>query len=123
MGNLCGKESSPDPFDQPGRVLSSAPPPSTRKTVPVPKKVGGPPRTLGGDSGAAQSSTQQEDARRKAAEAAEARANAAKKPKGKLGSQLQEQKRQTRNDALAGASRDELRSREADQLAETRAYN
>jgi len=67
MGNLCGKE-SPDHFAQPGRTLSSAPPPQT--TAPVPRKVGGPPRTLGGATGA-QTDSQKEDARRKAAEAAE----------------------------------------------------
>jgi hypothetical protein len=73
MGNLCGKESSPDPFAQPGRTLSSAPPASNTKTSSVPRKVGGPPRTLGSNSSATnpQSSAQQEDARRKAAEAAE----------------------------------------------------
>jgi hypothetical protein len=73
MGNLCGKESSPDPFAQPGRTLSSAPPASNTKTSSVPRKVGGPPRTLGSNPSTTnpQSSTQQEDARRKAAEAAE----------------------------------------------------
>jgi hypothetical protein len=73
MGNLCGKESSPDPFSQPGRTLSSAPPTSNTKTSSVPRKVGGPPRTLGSNSSGTnpQSSAQQEDARRKAAEAAE----------------------------------------------------
>ena len=70
MGNLCGKESSPDPFAQPGRTLSSAPPPA--KTSTIPRKVGGPPRTLGGSTNApAQTDSQKEDARRKAAEAAE----------------------------------------------------
>jgi hypothetical protein len=73
MGNLCGKESDPDHFAQPGRTLSSAPPPSNSKTSSVPKKVGGPPRTLGSNSfpSNAEGSAQQEDARRKAAEAAE----------------------------------------------------
>jgi len=120
MGNLCGKESSPDPFAQPGRTLSSAPPPA--KTSTVPRKVGGPPRTLGG-SPSAQTDLQKENARRKAAEAAEARAQAANKPKGKLGSQLQEQKKQTRTDTLDAASKDERRLRDADAAAESRAYN
>jgi hypothetical protein len=70
MGNLCGKESSPDPFAQPGRTLDSAPPPSNTKTSAVPRKVGGPARTLGGSPNT-QTDEQTEDARRKAAQAAE----------------------------------------------------
>jgi len=121
MGNLCGKEST-DPFSQPGRTLSSVPAPNANPISSLPKKVGGPPRTLGsgsttGGGGAA------EDARRKAAEAAEARANAANKPKGKLASQLAEQKKQTRSDTLDSASRDERRLRDADAGQEARAYN
>jgi hypothetical protein len=75
MGNLCGKESSPDPFSQPGRTLSSAPPRSTNNTSSIPKKVGGPPRTLGATPNreAGQGNSAQEDARRKAAAAAEVR--------------------------------------------------
>jgi len=71
MGNLCGKESSSDPFSQPGRILSSAPPPQT--TSSLPRKVGGPPQRLGSNSPtpAPQTDAQQADARRKAAEAAE----------------------------------------------------
>jgi hypothetical protein len=53
----------------------------------------------------------------------QARAQAANKPKGKLGSQLQEQKKQTRTDTLDAASKDERRLRDADAAAETRAYN
>lgn len=121
MGNCFGKESS-DAFSQPGRTLSSSAPPQN-KTSSIPKKVGGPPRTLGSNTSSPQSSSQQEDARKKAAEAAEARANAANKPKGKLGSQLQEQKKQTRTDTLEAASKDERRMRDADAAAETRAYN
>jgi hypothetical protein len=70
MGNICGKEKH-DPFAQPGRTLSSAPPPSNTQTSPLPPKVrvGGPPQTLGGSPG--KSTAAQEDARRKAAEAAE----------------------------------------------------
>jgi len=125
MGNLCGKESDPDHFAQPGRTLSSAPPSSNTKTSSVPKKVGGPPRTLGSNSSPANAggSAQQEDARRKAAEAAEARANVANKPKGKLAAQLQEQKKQTRADTLEAASRDERRLRDADAAAEARVHN
>ncbi|KAH7330280.1 hypothetical protein BKA65DRAFT_554267 [Rhexocercosporidium sp. MPI-PUGE-AT-0058] len=128
MGNLCGKESpSSDAFSQPGRTLSSAPAQNanTNQTSALPKKVvvGGPARTLGTTPSPAQSSSAQEDARRKAAEAAEARANAASKPKGKLGSQLQEQKKQTRTDTLEGLSKEERRLRDADSAAEARAYN
>ncbi|CZR61084.1 uncharacterized protein PAC_10980 [Phialocephala subalpina] len=125
MGNLCGKESSSsDPFSQPGRTLSSAPPQNPKPISSLPKKVGGPPRTLGSGSAAPDAGgSAAEDARRKAAEAAEARANAANKPKGKLGSQLAEQKKQTQNSTLSDASRQELRARDADAGAEARAYN
>lgn len=126
MGNLCGKESSLDPFSQPGRTLSSAPPPSNTKTSSVPKKVGGPPRALGSspvNPSTGGGSSAQEDARRKAAAAAEARANAASKPKGKLASQLEQQKKQTRSDTLDALSKDERRARDADAGAEARAYN
>ncbi|KAH8808269.1 hypothetical protein F5884DRAFT_900528 [Xylogone sp. PMI_703] len=126
MGNLCGKQSD-DPFAQPGRTLGSAPPPSSNPTSSVPRKVGGPPRTLGGSSsGTASSGTGDtaEEARKKAAAAAEARARGTTaKPKGKLGSQLEEQKKQTRNDTLKEASNDERRTRDADAAAEARAYN
>jgi len=122
MGNLCGKESS-DPFAQPGRTVDSAPHPKSTSTVP--RKVGGPPRTLGGSAGGNTTGTpeQQEDARRKAADAAEARARNSKKATGKLGSQLQEQKRQTRTDTLVAASKDERRIRDSDAAAEARNYN
>lgn len=43
--------------------------------------------------------------------------------KGKLSSQLQEQKKQSRVDTLNAASRDERRMRDADAAAQTRAYN
>ncbi|PSS20240.1 hypothetical protein M430DRAFT_231023 [Amorphotheca resinae ATCC 22711] len=125
MGNICGKPklAAPDPSAQHDRpsIPSTAPPRNTRPTSSVPKKVGGPPRTLGSSSAAPPQSA--EDARRKAAEAAEARARAAKAPKGKLASQLQEQKKQTRIDTLGAASRDERRMRDADAAAEARAFN
>ncbi|KAM3085995.1 hypothetical protein ACMFMG_003044 [Clarireedia jacksonii] len=124
MGNCCSNSSDPtDPFSQPGRTLSSSAPtpPSNQKTTSsVPKKVGGPPRTLGGSS---PSSDEASDARRKAAEAAEARMRSSNKAKGKLGAQLQEQKKQTRIDTLEEASRNELLARAADEGAQTRAYN
>lgn len=72
MGNICGSESKPDPFAQPGRTLASAPPPQSTTSRPpasVKHKVGGPPHTLGGDSAA----PARGDPRREAAEAAEVR--------------------------------------------------
>ncbi|KAI9051028.1 hypothetical protein LZ554_005136 [Drepanopeziza brunnea f. sp. 'monogermtubi'] len=130
MGNLCGKESpSPsDAFAKPGRTVGSAPPPNQNTTAALPKKVqvGGPPRTLGSTPSPnphqSSSNSTQDDARRKAAEAAEARANA-QKPKGKLGAQLLEQKKQTQSQTLDALSRDERRARDADAAADTRAYN
>ncbi|CAI6095600.1 hypothetical protein V2G26_014557 [Clonostachys chloroleuca] len=127
MGNICGKTES-DNFSSPGRTVGSVPPdPSVPKTAPVPRKVGGPPRTLGGGpdsqptkptAGAADT-----DARRRAAEAAEARAKAANKPGGKLQSQLNAQKKQTRTDTLQESSNQELRSREADEAAKMRNWD
>jgi len=80
MGNLCGKESTPEPFSQPGRTLSSAPAPSNTNTSAVPRKVGGPPQKLGGSNpSSAQTDSQNDDARRKAAEAAVGRQEASTK--------------------------------------------
>ncbi|EKJ71222.1 hypothetical protein NXS19_001260 [Fusarium pseudograminearum] len=122
MGNICGK-TEPEAFSQPGRVLGTAPPP-TSGTAPVPKQVGGPPRTLGGGSAtAASGSDDPENARRKAAEAAEARAKAASKPGGKLQTQLAAQKKQTRSETLKDASQEQLRAREADQATEARNWS
>ncbi|KAI1367371.1 hypothetical protein F5Y08DRAFT_299017 [Xylaria arbuscula] len=127
MGNICGKSDS-EAFSQPGRVLGSAPP--QPQSVPVPAHVGGPPRTLGGDSAAAQAQGEDsrgsaaDDARRRAAEAAEARAQAtAAKSSGKLGSQLAAQKKQTRNDTLQEISNNERRQRDADEAAQARTHN
>ncbi|KAI9816393.1 MAG: hypothetical protein M1832_005060 [Thelocarpon impressellum] len=124
MGNACGKETShPEPFAQPGRTLSSAPPPASG-TASVPKGRasvgrihGGGPRTLGGPA----PSNGTEDARAAAAQAAEERARRSNSaPKGKLGSQLASQKQQTRTNTLGQASRDERRLRETDDAAEVR---
>ncbi|KAI1162379.1 hypothetical protein F5B18DRAFT_624079 [Nemania serpens] len=122
MGNICGKSES-EPFSQPGRVLGSAPPQPQRASVPA--HVGGPPRTLGGSSSSAQASGEDvDDARRRAAEAAEARAQAASaKSSGKLGAQLAAQKRQTRNDTLQEISSNERRQRDADEAAQARAHH
>lgn len=67
MGNLCGKESKPSPFDQPGRTVGSAPP-STDGRAPVPK-IGTQSRPLGSSG----SSHGVSDARQAAAKAAEVR--------------------------------------------------
>ncbi|KAI1281035.1 hypothetical protein F5Y07DRAFT_355197 [Xylaria sp. FL0933] len=124
MGNICGKSES-DAFSQPGRVLGSAPPQPERASVPA--RVGGPPRTLGGDIPEAQGSSgaaADNDARRRAAEAAEARAQAASaKSSGKLGATLAAQKKQTRNDTLQEISNSERRQRDADEAAQARAHH
>ncbi|RYO83028.1 hypothetical protein DL766_005520 [Monosporascus sp. MC13-8B] len=129
MGNICGK-SDGDAFAQPGRVLGSAPAQPQRASVPAgaiggtasSPKVGGPPRTLGGSrSGGGESA---DEARRRAAEAAEARAQAAtSKASGKLGTQLAAQKKQTRNEALKELSNSERRQRDADEAAQARSHN
>ncbi|KAI1423981.1 hypothetical protein F5Y12DRAFT_501448 [Xylaria sp. FL1777] len=123
MGNICGKSES-EAFSQPGRVLGSAPPQPQRASVPA--HVGGPPRTLGGGSPAAQGTggAADNDARRRAAEAAEARAQAASaRSSGKLGTQLAAQKKQTRNDTLQEISNNERRQRDADEAAQARAHH
>ncbi|KAG4032106.1 hypothetical protein MFRU_007g00200 [Monilinia fructicola] len=130
MGNCCStSDPDPSPFNQPGRVLSSAPPnpnPPSGTTAPkssVPRKVGGPARTLGsGPSGASGNGSAQEDARRKAAEAAEARLSS-QKPKGSLGKRLQEEQAQTLETVRKNASAAERQRRDADAAADARAYN
>ncbi|ORY66367.1 uncharacterized protein BCR38DRAFT_456931 [Pseudomassariella vexata] len=124
MGNICGKQESEN-FSTPGRVVGAAPPQPQRASVPA--KVGGPPRTLGGkDTSASQGSSggaTADDARQRAAEAAEARAKAASKATGKLGFQLQAQRKQTRQDILKEVSQQEVRARDADEAAQARNYN
>ncbi|KAI1501754.1 hypothetical protein F5X99DRAFT_428195 [Biscogniauxia marginata] len=125
MGNICGKSDSEN-FSQPGRVLGTAPPQPQRASVPT--KVGGPPRTLGGGDGTSSSSpgnnVDNAEARRRAAEAAEARAQAASsRSTGKLGSQLAAQKKQTRNETLQEISNNERRLRDADEAAQARTHN
>ncbi|KAI0842074.1 hypothetical protein F5Y06DRAFT_167221 [Hypoxylon sp. FL0890] len=121
MGNICGKSDS-DNFSQPGRVLGSAPPQPERASVPA--KIGGPPRTLGGSAPNPQESSNADEVRRRAAEAAEARAQAAtSKTPGKLGTQLAAQKKQTRNDTLKEIANNEIRQRDADEAAQARTHN
>ncbi|GAW25250.1 hypothetical protein SAMD00023353_0303260 [Rosellinia necatrix] len=125
MGNICGKEADSEAFSQPGRVLGSAPPPPQPQRASVPAHIGGPPRTLGGSFPAVQpSGGGNDDARRRAAEAAEARAQATSaKASGKLSAQLAAQKKQTRNDLLQEISNDERRQRDADEAAQVRAHH
>ncbi|KAK9418166.1 hypothetical protein SUNI508_08360 [Seiridium unicorne] len=122
MGNVCCGKADSDHFQSPGRALGAAPPQPERASVPKSQTVGGPPRTLGGRQEASTESGAAADARRRAAEAAEARAKAAQKTSGKLSEQLQAQKRQTRQDTLKEASRDEQRARDADAAAQARNY-
>ncbi|KLU84194.1 hypothetical protein MAPG_03239 [Magnaporthiopsis poae ATCC 64411] len=132
MGNCCGKP-EPDNFNSQGRVLGSAPPRQATAPVPAsatrpkPPKVGGPPRTLGGGGGegassGASSTSAAEDARRKAAEAAEARARG-KPAGGKLASQLEVQKKKTRNETLKEVSDENRRRRDVDDQAKTLSHN
>ncbi|KAI9800097.1 MAG: hypothetical protein M1825_004279 [Sarcosagium campestre] len=115
MGALCSKKSS-DPFDQPGRTLDTAPPPTSgTASLPADKKrinslTNGPGRTLGGPSTAAN-----EDARQKAAQAALARTEGRPQPKGKLGQDLNKQKRKTQTDTLRQAREERLQERKSDQ--------
>ncbi|KAK7535498.1 hypothetical protein IWX49DRAFT_569889 [Phyllosticta citricarpa] len=122
MGNCCGKESSN--FSGPGRTLGSAPPTarSDATTLPParPHNYGatqskpttqGPGRTLGTQSAAGANNP-----RSAAAQAAEARAAAsnAKMPKSQ---------KQTNRAALEEASYTERRQRDADAMADARAWN
>ncbi|KAI0383838.1 hypothetical protein F5Y04DRAFT_22368 [Hypomontagnella monticulosa] len=125
MGNICSCfKSESEHFSQPGRVLGSAPPQPQRASVPA--SVGGPPRTVGGRGSAPNvnpTPQQDDEARRRAAEAAEARAQAANKSTGKLGTQLAAQKKQTRNETLKELSNNEIRQRDADEAANARSHN
>ncbi|KAK3934789.1 hypothetical protein QBC46DRAFT_70050 [Diplogelasinospora grovesii] len=133
MGNLCGKESSNDPFAQPGRRLDSAPPAATSSSVPASVsasapvrpantasvRVGGPGRTLGSAPEAA--SGDAEEARRKAAAAAEARMQQANKGTGKLSSQLAAQRKQRVHRTEASST--QLRQRKMDENAQVLSHD
>ncbi|KAA8909566.1 hypothetical protein FN846DRAFT_607263 [Sphaerosporella brunnea] len=120
MGNLCGKESSSH-FTSPGRTLGAAPaqPPASAR-VPASAqsqrkpKISGQGKTLGstsagGNRGSAAITTTTAaasmDARTAAAQAAEARNANTRQASGKIGSQLNEQKRKTHNQHLAELSK------------------
>lgn len=51
------------------------------------------------------------------------RAQPTNQPKGQLGKKLQAEKKKTVNDHLMGASNEEVRRREVDDVEEARAYN
>jgi len=110
------------PYEHPGRAFSSARIPCRMSTTP--RDFDGSPRTPSYSTSEPQFAPLQEDIRSKAGGAAEARAKAANKPKGELGSRLQQQKRQTHVDILNAATQDKLRPRYRDSVrldAEARA--
>ncbi|KAK2752784.1 hypothetical protein FQN55_005916 [Onygenales sp. PD_40] len=122
MGNICSKSANKsDPFSQPGRVLGSAPTPSSQPPrAAVPPKVNAARTTPGRTLGGSQAPGPVEGARSAAAQAAEERDRAAKqaaasKKKGKLGSQLAAQQAQSHKEILTEASRMERAAREADE--------
>ncbi|KAG0125317.1 hypothetical protein HOY82DRAFT_616740 [Tuber indicum] len=106
MGNLCGKESGSSLPN--GRVLGSgAPPTAAASRIPLtskkPKIASGPGRTLGGGGGSEAESAEagaaageQLDPRTAAALAAEERSKK-RAGTGKLGSELDKQRRKTQN--------------------------
>ncbi|KAF2084460.1 hypothetical protein K490DRAFT_68768 [Saccharata proteae CBS 121410] len=121
MGNICGKSSHDDNFSSPGRTLASAPPPpSNNARASVPSNAHQPPsqrspllgngRTLGSGEG------QTESPREAAAKAAEERIKAQNAKTGKI-------KKPSGRAALEEASYENRRAREADAMADARAYN
>ncbi|KAF2842480.1 hypothetical protein M501DRAFT_998799 [Patellaria atrata CBS 101060] len=128
MGNLCGKQSKSENFSGEGRVLGAAPIPAAAPRAPVPSeqqrqkavpKVGGPARTLGGSS---VGETRGDDPKAAAARAAEERANRATAT-GKLGKQLEAQRKQTRTATLEQVSQENRAQRDADAGMEARNWN
>ncbi|OJD38801.1 uncharacterized protein BKCO1_4000102 [Diplodia corticola] len=117
MGNLCGKESKSDNFAGPGRTLGAAPAPSdnARASIPAAKKSA-PPQGPGRTLGAGPEAGGDNDPRSAAARAAETRAanNQAKTTKNQ---------KLTNRAALEEASYAERRQRDADEMANARAWN
>ncbi|KAL1637607.1 hypothetical protein SLS58_009280 [Diplodia intermedia] len=111
MGNLCGKQSKSDHFTGPGRTLGAAPPPSdnARASIPAAKKSNG--RTLGGPEASGDN-----DPRSAAARAAETRAANAQ-------AKTTKNQKLTNRAALEEASYAERRQRDADEMANARAWN
>ncbi|KAJ9668640.1 hypothetical protein H2201_001282 [Coniosporium apollinis] len=132
MGNLCSREGSSSNFKGDGRTLdaprpvqptppsaratSSAPPTSSSTSSPKTARITGPGRTLGASSDAGQ------DPKEAARRAAEARMQQ-NQAKGDLAKKLEAQKRQTRNQTLQAAARENRMARDADTVAEARAHN
>ncbi|KAI6250425.1 hypothetical protein HI914_01828 [Erysiphe necator] len=112
MGSLCSKGASSTDGNghMPNRRVTNA--------------TYDPPRTLGSGSNISTTmSGDPQEAKRKAAEAAEARAAAAKQQqRGKLATNLQQQKKQSRAAILDSLSKDEQRARALDESLETQKY-
>ncbi|KAL9535488.1 hypothetical protein SMMN14_01564 [Sphaerulina musiva] len=129
MGNCFGKSSSNANFQGEGRTIGggagggggASPAQAPRPAAAPPPKVTGPGRTLGDNTAPSPSSDAQTPASA-AARAAEERLKAAQ-GKGKLGKQLDAQKSQTQKDTLASTARENVAAREADAVAQARAYN
>ncbi|KKY17694.1 hypothetical protein UCRPC4_g05327 [Phaeomoniella chlamydospora] len=125
MGNLCSRSSNPpDNFSAPGRTLGSSAPPPSKPTSNLPSShfASSPGRTLGpSQSPNSDANSAAAQARRAAEERAAKLQNA--QAKGKLGQQLAEQKKKTRNDILKEESEEARRKREVDQATEARNFN
>ncbi|KKA31101.1 hypothetical protein TD95_000581 [Thielaviopsis punctulata] len=133
MGCLCGK-TDPDSFSSPGRVLGAAPPQGPRtasmpKTLASPRSgtagLASPPPTITTTATAAVGAGAQgppNEARQRAAEAASRRAQESKF-KGRLGAQLDTQRRKSDKAILNEASNEAARARQLDATAETLRHN
>ncbi|KAF2495975.1 hypothetical protein BU16DRAFT_617494 [Lophium mytilinum] len=130
MGNACsglcgGKDA--DNFATPGRTLSSAPAaaptsaklPSSKPAQKPPQRAsaGGGGQTVGGTAARAA-----DDPRAAAARAAEARLEQSK-GKGKLGGELDKQKKQTMNATRVQEAKDNLARRDTERNAEIQKYS
>ncbi|OCK97811.1 uncharacterized protein K441DRAFT_371595 [Cenococcum geophilum 1.58] len=119
MGNLCGKQSK-DPFAGQGRTLGSAQPPPQRTTAPVPTRPTPQRESQGRTVGGTERSS--DDPRAAAARAAEVRAKKSSGT-GQLAKNLENQKKQTREDIRKKESAENRLVREADAAAQARNYN
>ncbi|KAL0261163.1 hypothetical protein SLS55_004859 [Diplodia seriata] len=118
MGNLCGKQSKSDHFTGPGRTLGAAPPPSdnARASIPASKKSNG--RTLGGPEASGG-----DDPRSAAARAAEVRPPRLVQAPANAQAKTTKNQKLTNRAALEEASYAERRQRDADDMANARAWN
>ncbi|KAF2813191.1 uncharacterized protein BDZ99DRAFT_460481 [Mytilinidion resinicola] len=126
MGNtcsgLCGGGDK-DHFSTPGRTLSSAPAakPASAK-LPSQKQAQRASTTGGGQTVGGTAARSADDPRAAAARAAEARLQQAK-GKGKLGGELDKQKKQTMNATRVQEARDNLARKETERNAEIQKYS